>query len=396
MSTLDHRNTIDYDFIIAGAGCAGLSLLIRILQSPSLQHKNILLVDKAPKKSNDRTWCFWETKPDIFESIVKYRWDKVLFASPDFSSTIQLQPFQYKMIEGLDFYNYCFDVIEKYSNVSVVYAEISKIYNEKRTAAVALTDGKTYTGKFVFNSIPSFADFIYQPTSNPAVPGMLQHFKGWVIETDAPAFNPSVATFMDFKVDQSNGTTFVYVMPMSANKALVEYTLFTPQLLHAEAYNKALHAYIQKHLGINNYKIQHEEFGVIPMTSLRFPTHDDNIIFIGTAGGKVKASSGYAFRFIQRHSQQIVSRLEQNQFPAAPATFNDKKFFLYDRVLLRVLLEGKLQGADIFSIIFKRNTPATIFRFLDNSSSLFDDLKIMSSVPTATFLPAAVNEMMRK
>ncbi|MDA9638819.1 lycopene cyclase, partial [bacterium] len=51
-----------YDFIIAGAGCSGLSLLYKILQTPSLQNKSILVIDKDQKKNNDRTWCFWEKK----------------------------------------------------------------------------------------------------------------------------------------------------------------------------------------------------------------------------------------------------------------------------------------------------------------------------------------------
>ena len=59
-----------YDYIIAGSGCAGLSLLHKILQTPSLQNKSILVIDKDQKKSNDRTWCFWEKNPGPFESIV--------------------------------------------------------------------------------------------------------------------------------------------------------------------------------------------------------------------------------------------------------------------------------------------------------------------------------------
>lgn len=40
-----------YDYIIAGSGCAGLSLLYRILKEPTLQHKSILVIDKDSKKT---------------------------------------------------------------------------------------------------------------------------------------------------------------------------------------------------------------------------------------------------------------------------------------------------------------------------------------------------------
>ena len=48
-----------YDFIIAGAGAAGLSLLMRLMAAGIQQQTSILLIDKAPKQHNDRTWCFW-------------------------------------------------------------------------------------------------------------------------------------------------------------------------------------------------------------------------------------------------------------------------------------------------------------------------------------------------
>ena len=47
-----------YDYIIAGAGGAGLSLLHYLLDSPILSNKQILVIDQSLNKTNDRTWCF--------------------------------------------------------------------------------------------------------------------------------------------------------------------------------------------------------------------------------------------------------------------------------------------------------------------------------------------------
>jgi lycopene beta-cyclase len=396
MSTLQQQTTptTDYDYIIAGAGCAGLSLLMRMLQAPSLQQKRILLVDKSPKNLNDRTWCFWEDEPGIFEPLVKHRWNKVDFFSNYFSATLTLSPYQYKMIEGLDLYTYCFNVIQQYVNVKVLHGNVSTIETKGDKASIVV-DGNSYTAQYVFSSILQNKAFLYEPSLHSNVKGMLQHFKGWIIETAAAVFNPAVATFMDFRVSQQHGTTFMYVMPLSPNKALVEYTLFTPALLPQDAYNAALQQYISQTIGCNDYQIVHEEFGIIPMTAYRFPTHDGNIIYIGTAGGQVKASSGYAFKFIQQHSRQMVDRLTQQQHPAVLPNLSSKKFFLYDKVLLSVLLSGKINGDKIFALIFKHNSPQTVFRFLDNRSTLLEDLKIMSSVPTGIFLPAAIKELWR-
>jgi len=55
-----------YDYIIAGGGCAGLSLVMRMLKEPQLSTKKILIIDKDSKQLNDRTWCYWEKGEGFF------------------------------------------------------------------------------------------------------------------------------------------------------------------------------------------------------------------------------------------------------------------------------------------------------------------------------------------
>src|SRR5688572_10355218 len=94
-----------FDYIITGAGCAGLSLLVRLIQSGNFANKKILLVDKEDKNKNDRTWCFWEKEIGFFESIVYKRWEKLWFHSDFLSRQLSLAPYTYKLIRGIDFYN---------------------------------------------------------------------------------------------------------------------------------------------------------------------------------------------------------------------------------------------------------------------------------------------------
>ena len=198
---------------------------------------------------------------------------------------------------------------------------------------------------------------------------------------------------MDFRVDQAQGTTFIYLMPTSATTALVEYTLFTEKLLEQATYEQALHQYISSHLQVKEYKILHEEFGIIPMTNHRFPLQNGRIVYMGIAGGQAKGSSGYAFQFIQKRTRSIVDSLIKGKHSFHRRTFNDRKFHLYDSVLLNVLHFQKMPGASIFGLIFQKNPPERVLQFLDNESSLLDDLKIMRSVPSAVFLPAAFREL---
>jgi lycopene beta-cyclase len=385
-----------YHYIITGAGLAGSSLLMRMMREPFFGDKKILVIDQSPKTQNDRTWCFWEKEPDIFESIIHHRWEKIEFFSNSYADTLNISPYQYKMIQGIDLYTFVKEESNKHPNIEWKYETIQSIKNIDRKAVVE-TSSNTFTADYIFNSIlfnSSTVSSLGDGRGKGSVHLLLQHFKGWVIETNSPCFNPSKATFMDFRVSQERGTTFMYVMPTSPATALVEYTLFTKELLPQEAYEDALRQYISVDLGIADYKITHEEFGVIPMTNQLFSLQEERIIYMGIAGGQAKGSSGYAFRFIQKRTAQIVDDLMKAGSVSLHRTWNDKKFHLYDSVLLNVLCNHKMNGAEIFSRIFQHNPPQRVLRFLDNESTFTEDLQIMRSVPTGIFLPAAMQELM--
>lgn len=378
-----------YDYIISGAGCAGLSLLMRLLQQPSLRNKKILIIDQSAKTQNDRTWCFWEKGKGLFDHIVYHRWQHIDFQSDHYSSHLNIAPYQYKMIRGIDLYEQVISFAKQFSNVRFVYEKIIQLKTENHIGIVE-TENNRYQAEYVFNSV--LLEKI-RPIKNKYL--LLQHFKGWMIETAMPAFNPAVATFMDFTVDQSHGTTFMYVLPVTEHKALVEYTLFTETLLVPEAYNIALGDYILNRLKVGSYKIIHEEFGVIPMTNQKFASHQGRIIHIGTAGGQTKASSGFTFQFIQKQSKAIVASLLLSGKPSADDRLTKRKFNLYDSVLLNVLANKKMSGAEIFASIFQYNNTETVLKFLDNETGLLEDMKIMRSVPLHIFLPAAIQELFK-
>jgi lycopene beta-cyclase len=375
----------NYNYIIAGAGCAGLSLVMRMISSGRFSDKKILLIDKAEKNSNDRTWCFWEKDKGFFEPIVFMRWHKLWFHGQDYSDLKQIAPFEYKMIRGIDFYDYCFGVIRKQKNITLLNADIEKMEsNNQETFVVAA--GKKITADYIFNSI-----IFEKPILEKKQFYLLQHFKGWVIEADEKCFDAEEATLMDFRVSQHRGTSFVYVMPFSASKALVEYTLFTEKLLHQEEYNTELKNYLSQFLGLYKYRIAEEESGAIPMTNYQFPPTNNKLINIGNAAGMTKASSGYTFQFIQKQSTEMLNALLKTGKPFL--TQGSGRFHFYDSVLLNVLATGKVSGDKIFTDLFRKNRIADIFNFLDNESSFTQDFRIIKTLPTAPFLCAAYQQL---
>ena len=378
-----------YDYIICGSGAAGLSLLMNLMQNKAFDNKSILVVDKEKKNVNDRTWCFWEQQPGLFEPIVHHSWQQVHFYSNYFSGLLHLQPYTYKMIRGLDFYNYVLEKALLRPNISFVTGNVQALANDVNKARV-IVDGDSFRADYVFNSI-----MLHQPSVPKEKYYLLQHFKGWLIETAEPVFEDGKATLMDFRVSQRHGTTFVYVLPLSPNRALVEYTLFTGDTLPKQEYDIALGDYIRQFLSLSEYKIIEEEFGIIPMTNINFHTHEGRIINIGTAGGQTKASSGYTFNFIQKHAKRITEQLLKNEKPISNTGLFDKRFKLYDSTLLNILTHNKLGGDRVFADLFKKNEPSRVLRFLDNESSLKDELNIMGSVPSKVFMKAALQELFR-
>jgi lycopene beta-cyclase len=370
-----------YDYIILGAGCAGLSLLMRILDEPALQSKKILLVDREVKVHNDRTWCFWEMGTGYFDAIVHFKWQQLYVKHYDGEKLLDMGGYAYKMIRGLDFYRYCFERIKQAANVKLLYGEVALI---DASAGGLTVNGISYTAGQIFSSV-----MLTPPVLKPNQFYLLQHFRGWWVETDYDAFDAATADLMNFRTSQQHGCTFIYVLPVTKRRALVEYTLFTEDKLADEEYDAGLESFINDELKLHSYHIAEKENGIIPMTNFVFPEQDGKVTFIGTAGGQTKASTGYTFQFIQRHSAQLVTALAQMQkVPPQPLRFR-----FYDSVLLRVLAERKLGGADIFYRMFLRNKAWRVLRFLDNQSTLTDELLIMHSTRKHVFMAAAWKEI---
>lgn len=373
-----------YDYIIAGGGCAGLSLLMRMLEHPFFEDKKILLADKGLKNENDRTWCFWEKQDGFFEPVLHHSWAHLWVKHPSGNLELDLDGYEYKMIRGIDFYKYCFQKINQDKRVEIVYGDITDI-NE--TLGQIRVNETLYEGNWIFSSLPKK---LPPPKKNEFF--LLQHFRGWWIETPEDFFNPDHADLMNFRVSQHHGCTFVYVMPVSPRKALIEFTLFSEKTLTKQDYDDGLLNFIQDELNLREYDITETEQGLIPMTNQFFSPGKGKVVQLGTSGGRTKGSTGYTFQHIQKHSTQIIRAIIDNSLEKARET-PSARFSYYDGVLLRVLSEKKLLGADIFFRLFQLNPAPRMLRFLDNESKIQEELLIMNSSPKWHFFLAGLKQL---
>ena len=374
-----------YDYIICGAGAAGLSLALRLCKS-DFTHLRILIIDKEEKTGNSHTWCFWDREESVFDSITSNQFSRINFFSSTLEKNFDIAPYKYKMVQASRFYSMIRKELNQASHIDWITDRVEDISEVEGKVRVT-TPTQSFTAQEVFTSIfkgrIDKSEHLY----------VAQHFRGWFIKTSEPVFQVNTATFMDFRIDQEGDCRFFYVLPTSENEALVEIAIFSNEVMKPEEYDPSIKAYITEYLDDIKYEIQELEYGVIPMTEYPFWNHNTSQIHhIGTAGGAVKPSSGFAFKRIQEHSDLIAEAIRNNTPIKDTYKVFKNRFHLYDSILLDVILKQKYPGAEIFTYMFKNNSTSQIFSFLDGKTSLLEEMNIFRTFPFYPFTRGLVRQ----
>ena len=363
-----------YDYIICGGGASGLLLSNAFIKDEFFNDKKILIIERDSKTLNDKTFGFWNDKESVLDDMVFKEWEFAEFKDSSSYNTFLLKPYKYKMIKSDQFYLHIRNKILKASNFKYLNSNINEIDEKNR---IVKTDDGEFSSSIIFSSIYNEVDFKKYPL-------LKQHFIGWTIETKSKSFDDNKITFMDFSVDQKDEIRFMYILPFSKNKALVEYTLFSKELISDNEYEKEIKSYLKKN-NIINYSVKDKEKGMIPMTCYPFFENNTDTYFqIGTAGGWSKPSTGYTIKNSIKKIDIIVSSLKQKK-PLSKIRFKTR-FWYYDLLFLDVLIASKGKGSKVFSDLFKNNDPIKIFKFLDEKTSVIEELSIFLSVDIKTFV----------
>ncbi len=367
------------DFIILGGGASGLQLAYRLSRHTAFANASILIIESNNHKGNDRTWCYWETGDGEWDNLLQNQWNKVQFKSKNIDKIIDLGNASYKMLRSKPYYDNLHQSLAKNKSIQIEYAQCTGFVDEGFYVTVN-TDKQTYRCSTLFNSIFDWSVLRKQNR----YPVLQQHFLGWYIKTPRPQFDTETAVFMDFTVPQVQETRFMYVLPYTQTEALIEYTLFSKELLDKSEYEDAIQEYLH-HKKIKEYQLIEVEQGSIPMCSYPFwENNSNNVHFIGSAGGWTKASTGFTFKNINRKTTALVNHIAAKK----PLILFAKKnrFWWYDLLFLDILAKYNHRGASLFSGMFRNNSPKRIFRFLDEQSHFLQELMIMRSFPTFLFV----------
>ena len=348
----------EFDYIILGGGCAGLSLAYELNINKKLNDKTLAIVETRDEYKRDKTWSFWKVTDHNFDDCVIKSWNNFSINSKLGSHEIINKEYPYQTIDSGLFYKKVLNEIKQNKNIQFF----------KNTDQINLDNS------FIFNSIPSKGD--YQAN-------LWQHFKGIEIETQKDIFDDEIFNLMDFDCDQRDNVHFFYTLPFAKNKALIETTwLSKMDGKSLNDYDIQLEIYIKETLKIENYKINYQEEGAIPLFYPENKT-DKNKINIGSAGGMTRLSTGYTFLNIQDHSKYITNNIEKIQ--NTKVYHIGKKYEFLDYIFLNVLKNNPDKMTKIFLNMFKASSK-TVIKFLSNKSNFFEDLGIILKMPKWIFI----------
>lgn len=373
----------DADVLIVGAGCAGLSLAWQLVER-GLGGRRLLLLDPRTAYERDRTWCFFDVVPHDFDAQISHRWSRwrVRASADDAWVEREAPGVRYAHLPSDTFYARVLERLSSEPGVELrLGTRVDAIADEGHHVEVHCERGEVVRARMAFDSRPPRLTALSEPGREVS---LLQHFAGWEIEVAEDRFDPDLATLMDFAVPQVGGVHFFYVLPLSERRALVEATWFGTHVPDESVYAAAIEGYLEDELGIRAFDVVRREKGVIPMTSEPMPGRiSERIYQIGIAGGLAKPSTGYAFLAIQGFSAELAARLQRSERPEPPEPRPWRSRF-QDRVFLSYLSRHQDRAPATLVRLFERVEPATLARFLNDRSTLREDMEVMASMPVLT------------
>ena len=372
-----------YDFIFAGKGASAALVLFELERRNRLDSKKILIVDPNKDSTNNKNFCFWtEENGDAKKRLlplIEHSWSKIQLNN---GKEELLNPTSYNHIPNSIVIEKANAIIEKHS-AQVLIETVTETGCDS-LGNFATIGGKRIYGEYIFDSrTPILQNTEWNQTT------LFQSFIGWVVEFPTEKLDVESFRMMDFNIEQNNFTQFVYVLPFSANSALIEVTRFGKEVITTIEAESILKDYIANHFG--PFKKTGTEHGCIPMSNASLDTFDNkNIINLGARNYCLKPSTGYAFKNMFSQAGEIAERIQAGQKTLSTNRTHKEatkgRFAFYDALLLIILHLWPNYGRVIFTQLFSKVETKLILKFLDEKTSVLEDIKIFSRLPIGIFL----------
>jgi lycopene beta-cyclase len=378
-----------WDAVIVGGGAAGLSLACHLASAG--WGERVAIVDDGAFPVESRAWAWWQARDGLLSDAATSVYGYLDAAGPGWTSRAPLAPYTYRSITGAALCAAADAAMESLPGFVRMSGRAVAIEQGGGAAVVVVegTDGRVerLNATWVFDSVGV--------GTVPPDPRLAPHldFLGLCVESGRDVFDPAAVTLMDFRTDQADGVAFVYVLPTSARKALVERTVFVHprarERVASSCHDAELQTYLRDVLQVPDARTSEGEKGVIPLVTLKAARCRGRVIPIGTQAGMVRASTGYAFERIQSHNAEIARRLVAGLHPGL-AVRAERWQQILDAALLRVIKEDPDAVRNAFAAMLARNPARRTLAFLDGRASLIDQIRIVASLPLWRFAWAQV------
>lgn len=368
----------DVDLLVLGGGCAGLSLATQLADGPRI-NGSTLVMESRPAYVHDRIWSFWRTAPHRFESLVAHQWTALRVSTGAGNSVLDCHAMPYQSLFSGAFYEHCQDRIGVASGIDL--ALDTRVIGAPRPTArgwQVSTSAGDVSARQIVDTRPTIA------ARTDAV--LWQSFLGEEVECDEPCFESGVATLMDFVPEVRDAIAFVYVLPFSRTRALIEFTVFGPARLGALELEAAQRRSVARLTRDVAHVVLRREAGILPM-GLR-STHEvpqRSYVRAGIAGGAARPSTGFAFQRIQRWASAAANSVREGGGVVAPQESPAMERMM-DALFLRVLRDQAVRAPEIFQSLFTSGDATHVIRFLSDGGDLRDKLHVICRLPALLFL----------
>lgn len=367
--------------VIAGGGMSGLSLAAYLAVA---DHRHpVVVVDDVSRPLENMTWASWSSRTGLLDAAASRWFDRIRVHVNGRTSVLRLGRYRYRVVRGDDLAA----VVHRYTS-PLRHFTLQRGHVDGVADGGLVVDGQFMRARWVFDSVIG-------PDEEPPLDAQLV-FRGWRVSSERAVFDAEIPTLFDFRTPQVRGGSFVYVLPEDAHHALVEHTAFVaPGMPQDEtAQREALAEYLVEVAGACEYEVVREEHAVLPLRAAQTSRSHGHVLTIGAQGGLLKASTGFAYQRVQRDSAAIAASMHRHghpfDLPQAPARFR-----LFDGVLLDVVTREPAQLERAFGALFRYRTAEPALRFLDEETTVPQELQLFAGMPAATYLAAARHRLAR-
>lgn len=370
-----------FDLILLGGGLAnGLIAMCLKQKHPDL---NIIILEKEGKLGGNHIWSFYPTdlsraQLSWVDPLIEYSWSSYEVRFPKVKRILTTG---YRTVSSAHFHSILTAELQESVRTGVTVSSV-------QPNAVTLNDGTILKAKGIIDGRG------FRPDANLVL--AYQKFWGQIVRLQQP-HDLQYPIIMDVEVAQIGGYRFVYVLPLSADRVLIEDTYYSD---YPDMNDTAGKDAIQDYARDRGWQIAEclgEETGILPIAlGGDIDAYWDSVAAIPASGLRAllfHATTGYSFPYAVRLADFVatIEDLSTDNLYRKIAHFSkqnwrEQKFLRFlNRMLFRAAKPH--ERWQVLQRFYALNS-GLIERFYAGQLSLFDKIRILSGKPPVPVLAA--------